>query len=411
MPEQIAVMVTDQWKPLLDLLAIPIAWIPGMQRALLGFVLLSGSGAMAVVYYLLLLFPVLLWISAIWCTQLSIYSLPFRSGRVDFIKQMLMAWWDAALAVWMFWTGLARFVMVIMGWVFELGRLGLRFLVEVGRQVVMLPFTVTGRMTQSYFQPGIPWIAFMSLIVWCLLEATIFTYTLMPTITEVVAGITGLEAPPYTGPALFLFLFALIAGSFACIQVLAEAFKNREYRFLVQALVVELFVMTFEVMFLYRELVDAITPWIAHQTSEQFRPGIGFTLTLATFGWAGVRGMTWFLFGQYGTPPLLAFMARRPLVPQAAEGELAGAPVLQKWWRQPVEEFKQEIGWLHSRGEELMDYLALPFAHVVGAAVNFGMILVSGRPVFSIPFKSLKEILETRETLAAFRLRPKKEAA
>ncbi|MGH7164629.1 MAG: hypothetical protein ACREIS_03780, partial [Nitrospiraceae bacterium] len=261
----------------------------------------------------------------------------------------------------------------------------------------------------SYFQPGVPWVAFLMVVFWCLLEAVIFTYTLMPTVTEVLAGIVGAEASPFTAPLLFVFLFVLIMGSFACIQVLADSVKNRQYKFLVQMILVELFVMTFEVMFLYRELVDAITPWIAQQTSEKFRPGIGFTLALATFGWVGVRGMTWFLFGQFGTPPLLAFISRQPMVHPEAEGAAAVPPsAVQNWWRAPIDDLKRETGWLHDRGNELMEHLTLPFLHIVAAALNFAMILVASRPVFSIPFKSLKEVLETREVLAALRLQPKK---
>ena len=55
-----------------------------------------------------------------------------------------------------------------------------------------------------------------------------------------------------------------------------------------------------------------------------------------------------------------------------------------------------------------MEYLTLPFLHVIGAALNFAMILVAGRPAFSIPFKSLKEVLDTREMLPVMRLQPKK---
>ena len=60
------------------------------------------------VYYLLLLFPALLWIGAIWCTHLMLYTLPFRSGRIELMKMLLLAWWDAAFAIWMYWVGLAQ---------------------------------------------------------------------------------------------------------------------------------------------------------------------------------------------------------------------------------------------------------------------------------------------------------------
>lgn len=411
MPDRFTTLVPEPWKSLFELLLIPLSWIPDMQQSLLSFVLVSSSGWTAAAYYLFLLLPVLLWISAVWCTQLSLYTLPFRSGRVDLVKLVLLAWWDAALAIWMYWVGLGRFAAVIVGWALTLARLALKLAAETVRQIVMLPFTMTGRMTQSYFQPGVPWIAFLLLVFWCLLEAMIFTYTLLPTVTEVLAGIVGADASRFTVTTLFIFLFLLIMGSFACLQTLAEAIKNREYKFLVQMILIELFVMIFEVMFLYRELVDAITPWIAQQTGEKFRLGIGFTLSLATFGWIGVRGMTWFLFGQFGTPPLLAFISRRPLVQPGVEGAVSAVPAeAPPWWHAPVEDFKQEIGWLHEKGDELMEYLMLPVLHVAAAALNFAMILVAARPVFSIPFKNLKEVLEARELLPTMRWQPKKVA-
>lgn len=409
MNEPLEEMVPDPWRSLFHVLTMPLSWIPDMQQTLIGFVLSSATGWLAGVYYLLLLFPVLLWIGAVWCTHLTLYTLPFRSGRIDLLKMVLLAWWDTAFSIWMYWVGMARFAMVVLGWLFTLGRLALKLCAEAMKQLVILPFKMTGQMTQSYFQPGVPWIAFLLLIFWCLLEATIFTYTLMPTVTEVLAGITGSDASVMTGTILYFFLFLLIMGSFACIQVLADAMTHREYRYLVQMLLVEVFVMIFEVMFLYRELVDAITPWIAQQTGEQFKLGIGFTLSLATFGWVGVRGMTWFLFGQYGTPPLLSFISRRPMYETAAPDGLEQAPAAPPaWWRAPLDDFKREVGWLHDKAYELMEYLMLPVLHVAAALLNFAMILVTGKPVFSIPFKSLKEVVEVRELLPAVRWETKK---
>lgn len=295
--------------------------------------------------------------------------------------------------------------MVGIGWVFTLARFGVKLLAEAIRQLVMMPFAMTGKMTTSYFQPGVPWIAFLMLVFWCLLEATIFTYTLFPTVSEVVADLVGAEqAPAATFPILFFFLFLLIMGSFACVQTLVDAIKRREFKFLAQMILIELFVMFFEVLFLYRELVDAITPWIAQQTGV--RVGIGFTLTLATFGWVGVRGMNWFLFGQFGTPPMLAFISRQPL--QQAEGVVVAqpAPEAPAWWVPAMQDFKREIGWLHEKSEELLEHLALPVLHVLAAALNFTMILVSSRPAFGLPFHSLKDVMETKEILAELRSQP-----
>jgi hypothetical protein len=409
MSDHLSDMIPEPWQSLLDVLALPLSWIPEMQEALMGFVLTSATGWLVGLYLLLLLFPVLLWLGGVWCTHLTIYTLPFRSGRIELLKMLLLAWWDGAFSIWMYWAGLARFLMVGAGWLFTLGRLALKLLAESLKQLVVLPFKMTGQMTQSYFQPGVPWIGFLLLIFWCLLEATIFTYTLMPTVSEVLAGITGHEASIMTSTILYFFLFLLIMGSFACIQVLADAIKNNEYRYLVQMVLVEIFVMVFEVMFLYRELVDAITPWIAQQTGEQVRPGLGFTLSLATFGWIGVRGMTWFLFGQYGTPPLLAFISRRPLHQPVADGGTSPLHMdMPSWWRAPMDEFKRDIGWLHDKANELLEFLMLPVLQVAAAFLNFAMILVTARPVFTLPFKSLKEVVDMREVLPSIRWQPKK---
>jgi hypothetical protein len=232
---------------------------------------------------------------------------------------------------------------------------------------------------------------------------------LFPTVSEVIADLVGADTPALMGPILWLFLFMLIAGSFACVQALIDAVKAREMKFLAQMIVVELFVMFFEVMFLYRELVDAVTPWIAQQTSEEFRMGIGMTLALATFGWLGIRGMTWFLFAQFGTPPLLAFISRRPLVdPQQATP--LPVPETIAWWHEPIEDFKREIAWLHEKSEEMLEFLALPALHVLGAMVNFPLTLVTSRPIFTLPFKSLKEVMSARQALGngAVQLQPKK---
>jgi hypothetical protein len=55
-----------------------------------------------------------------------------------------------------------------------------------------------------------------------------------------------------------------------------------------------------------------------------------------------------------------------------------------------------------------MEFLMLPVLHVAAALLNFAMILVVGKPVFSIPFKNLKDVVETRELLPAVKWQTKK---
>ncbi|MCZ6695565.1 MAG: hypothetical protein O7A63_03395 [Acidobacteria bacterium] len=393
---------------LADRLMAPILWVLEAQRQLLGFFLYSPDGWVAAGKAVFLLFPAVVILAGLWCTQLSLYTIPFRSGRIRFAQMMLLGWWDAARAIWHYWVGLFRFALVATGWVLTLARLAVRFLMESIRQIVIAPFSMTGRLSRSYFQPGVPWIAFIMLLFWCVIEATIFTYTLYPTVSEVLADLVGMDAPRFTGPVLYMFLLMLILGSFACLQAFLDTVKRGEYRFVIQMLLVELFVMLFEVMFLYRELVDAITPWIAQQTSEEFRLGIVFTLSLAAFGWIGIRGMTWFLFGQFGTPPLLAFISRRPLAQYDEPAPGTPVPVETGWWRDPINDFKMEIEWLHIKGAEVIEYLTLPVLQVLAASLNFALILLTSNPAMSLPFKSLKDVMETRDIASFLKVRPRK---
>lgn len=73
-------------------------------------------------------------------------------------------------------------------------------------------------------------------------------------------------------------------------------------------ILVQIMVAMFQVLFLYRELVDAITPWLAQQGVTL---GVVGTLALAFCAWVGVRGMTWYLFGRSDAPALIAVLNRQ----------------------------------------------------------------------------------------------------
>src|SRR5262249_61355695 len=128
----------------------------------------------------------------------------------------------------------------------------------------------------------------------------------------------------------------------------------------------------------------AVAAGIGEETG--MKRGLGGTLALLSFGWIGIRGMAWFLFGQFGTPSMLAFISRRPMVDEDAPRPVNGKPV-PAWWRQPVDELKREIEWLPAKSNELLDYLVLPVLQIPAAAVNFGLVPASPRQGFSTPFQ------------------------
>jgi len=399
--EEFLSSLPEHWHDVIGLLLSPVSWLPRLQHVLMDFFMQSPSVWVATAKYVLLLLPALLGVAALWCTQLSIYTLPFRSARVHFASAMLLAWWDAARATWLYWIGLLRCVGVLCGWVVVFAGFLFRLCLEAVRRMATMPFTMTGRVSQRYFQPGVPWVAFVALLLWCVLEASVFAHVLFPMAGDVLTRLAETPEPGRpTWPVLFMFLLMLVMGSFACVQALVDAVRARQFKFIGQMAAIELFVGFFEVMFLYREIVVTFIPQIADE-----RAG---TLVVATCGWLGVRGMTWFLFGQYGTAPLMALMSRRPLMPPDIMPPAMAAVDGPAWWEGPMHDFRRETEWLHAASDRVLEYFALPALHVAAAAVNFAMVLVASRPVFNLPFKGLDEIPESRTILSGLHLQPRK---
>ena len=389
----------------LTALSAPLLWIPEWTSVMLNFMTGQNPGVVALMAVVLLM-PAMLMIAGMWSTMVSLYTLPFRSGRGSFVTALLMAWWDGGRCVWLYWAGIARLMVALAGW--TLG--ALRFVVLTVRNtllgVLRSPLAMLDWTSRRYFQPGVPWIAFLVLLLWSAVEATVFTFTLQPTLNEVFGGLTGYEPNPRVmAPLLWLFLFMLVAGSFACIQVLNEAIRARRVGEIIQMALVESAVMFFEVIFLYRELIDAVTPWIAQQSGGEVRLGLVSTMLLASFGWVGVRGMSWFLFGRFGTPALLAILSRQT-ISQDSGISAVPAPVTGDMWRAPVEALKADVVWFQQEGKRLFELLTLPVLQLLAAALNFAVVVVQSRPAFALPFNSLEEMLASNPFATASAGRP-----
>ena len=382
-----------------NLLSIPLTWILPVQKVLLDFIFSSGNIALIILKIIILLMPILLLITGLWVTMASIYTILFRSYRIKFIITLTLAWWDILTSAWNYWTGLIRFVFLCFGWAWELIKLTVGAVVIGFLRLITLPFKGASEIARRYSQGGVPWIAVTVTLVWCVLEATIFTYTLLPTVSELLADMTGIESQGIIVPFLFLFLFLLITGSFACLYVLFEAVKNKKVEQIIQMLLVELFVLFFEVVFLYRELVDSLTPWIAQQTGEHVRMGMASTLLLSAFLWAGIRGMTWFLFARFGTPTIIAVISRQKTEPGAAAPEETRKEILQETWENFINVFKNNADWFRDSGVKFAEAASLPVFQIIAAAINMMTVLITSKMLFSLPFTSLTQVMETRELL------------
>jgi hypothetical protein len=382
-----------QWQDGVHFLASGFTWILDFESAALRFAVSGDNGWIIALKAALILLPCALLVAALWCTMASLYTLPFRSGRGGFLTALLMSWWDAGRMTWFYWAGLVRVALVLLGWIWSLLKLAGSLVARFLKFAFTSPLALLDWATRQYFQPGVPWIAFLFILLWSALEATVFTFTLRPTLTEVLADLTGSELSGWAVTLiLWPFLFILISGSFAAIQALVEAIRTKRTPQIVAMALVEAFVMFFEVMFLYRELIDAITPWIAQQTG--FQLGFFSTLAMASFGWIGVRSMTWFLFGRFGTPALLGILARQNI----AGTQRANATVdfqSTEYWRGPVAALKAEAAWFKQEARETFELLSLPVLQLLAAGVNFAVVVILSRPVFSLPFRSLEQVLAT----------------
>jgi len=383
---------TQQWafilSQLFDWVLTGLAWIVPFQARVFQTILQGDSFWPLAGASVLLVLPAAVFVAGIWGTMVSLYTIPFRLGRsVTLMQSIALAWWDALRMVWFYWAGLVKFAIVMVGWVWGLLKLGVHLIVGTIKSAITSPLAVLDATSR---RPGVPWAAFFLLIVWSAVEATIFTFTLRPTMSELLADLTGYEVNGFALVVmLWVFLAIIIAGSFACIQVLNEAIKERQTGNIIFMILVEISVAMFEVLFLYRELVDAMTPWLAQQGIQL---GIIGTIGLAFFGWVGVRGMTWFLFGRFGAPALIAVLGRQPLSVEGPGGH-GPAPQLTDYWKGPIAALKAEREWFRKESRELFELVSLPVLQAVASGLNFLFVVFTGRPHFTLPFKSIDDVL------------------
>ncbi|MFQ5988466.1 MAG: hypothetical protein ACE5K9_00995 [Candidatus Methylomirabilales bacterium] len=387
-----------QWRLLFQIVTLPISWIPSVQAVILGFVFDYSSSTEAILKFMLFLLPAVHVIAGMWCTMTAVYTVPFRGGRKQFVAMVLSTWWDSGRAIGLYWAGMIRAVFVTAGYVWGFIRILAAGVYLAIMELITLPLSLLKQVTKKTLRPGIPWIAVTLTILWCILEGGIFSYTLYPTVSDIATDLMGVGSHPYLQPVLFVFLVLLIAGSFAALQVMLEAIQQRNVPDIVKTALVEVFVMFFEVIFLYRELVDAITPVLAYQSGGQVRIGITGVLLISTMAWIGIRGMTWFLFARYGTPTLRAIISAEGITESHTESHPAPEAVLS-WTKEMIGHVKADIGWFQSAGMQLLEAFVLPPLQVIAATINFFMLLFAGRHLFQMPLKTLHTFMETGELL------------
>jgi len=383
---------TQQWSFVLQQLVqwvmAGLAWIIPFAKQVFAFVLRGDDFWSLAGMSIILFLPAGVFIAGLMGTMVSLYTIPFRLGRsVTLLQSVALAWWDALRMAWFYWAGLVKFLIVLVGWLWGLLKLSVQLVWGTLKGAVTSPLAVLDATSR---RPGVPWPAFFMLIFWSMIEATIFTFTLRPTMSELLAELTGYEVNGFALVLLlYLFLWVLVAGSFACIQVLNDAIKSKHYGQIISMVLVEIAVAMFEVLFLYRELVDAMTPWLAQQGVQL---NAFETIGLAFFAWVGVRGMTWFLFGRFGAPAMIGLLGRQAFGSEHGAA-VSHASAVGDFWKGPIAALKAEREWFRKESREMFELVSLPVLQLVASGLNFLFVVFTGRPHFTLPFKSIDDVL------------------
>jgi hypothetical protein len=330
-----------------------------------------------------------------WTSVLSLPTIIVRSKRRTFVSLVLVTWWDLARAIFTFWGGVFRFLLR-----FVISLLGMIQILVVGvwaviQEIVALPIRMVRSVGSNVLSPGVPWIAVAMTLFWCVFEATIFTYVMTSLVIDTLSNLAGAEmTETAVRIPLFLFMLFIVLGSYAVLSTWAAALSSRDWPTIIKIGVVELVAMFVEVVFLYREFVDALVPWFAQHTSGNFELGIVGTLAIAGVTWLGLRSLTWFLFASAGTPTMMAIIQGHGVGNRDAVGEIR--PGFRFFSDSFTGQLRKEFDWVGAEGERLLDAFLVPPMQVVAAALNFVTLLVRNRHLLELPLQSVRDFKDAR---------------
>lgn len=339
---------------------------------------------------LFLLTPVLAIILGCWLTMASVFTIAIRQNRQDFVRELLITWWDLGKSIYAFWGGILKFVFTFFVTLLGVTKIALLSAWSLVQEIIILPFRLLGHAGRNIVRSPVPWIALVLTICWCLMEAMIFTYVTAPLVVDTFSNITGDQlSDSFVRIPLFIFMLFIVLGSYAILATFVDSVKQKSIASILGIGAVETVVLFVEVVFLYREFVDSLVPWFA-QYSENFELGILSTLTISCFMWFGIRSLSWFLFAAHGTPTIMAVIHGKGFKTsgQANTQKLRYVSVSSDFMSQ----IKKEANWIHNNGDELLASFILPPLQVVAAAINFCTLLVSTHHLFELPLKNIEAI-------------------
>lgn len=353
-----------------------------------------------------LLLPAFAFILGCWITIPALLTVVFRHNRKEFVISLFITWWDLGKAVVSYWGGILRFFFYFVVALLELLKVMILGIWSVIQMIFITPFRMLGQASKKVVGSRIPWIAVFLTLFWVVVESIIFTYVTTPLVMDTLSNITGEQLTVLAiRIPLFTFLFFIVLGSYAVLSTFVDSVKEKDISQILGIGAIEIIVLFVEVIFLYREFVDALVPWFALY-AEDFQMGMTGILAISTFMWFGIRSLSWFLFASYGTPTIMAIIQGKGVELKSSKTKKSDEELPESEWKISngfMEAIKNDVEWVQDKGEELLAAFMLPPLQVIAGAINFLTLLVSGTHLFDLPFKSMDDIKESNvliETLS-----------
>ncbi len=291
-----------------------------------------------------LLLPVMAIILGCWLTAACTLTAVFRPNRQAFVMELFITWWDLGKSIAAFWGGVFKFVFTLFITLLSALKVAVLGIWALIQEVLLMPLRLLGNASRGVVGSNVPWIAVCLTLFWCLLEDVIFTYVTTPLVVDTFSNITGDDlSVGMVQIMLYIFLLVVVLGSYAVLSTFVGSFKKKSIAAIIGIGAVEIVVLFVEVVFLYREFVDALVPWFA-QYSENFELGIFWTLAIAAFVWCGIRSLSWILFAAHGTPTIMAIIQGKglALADRRESAPLPRSPLSANF----VHKIKEDMTWI-----------------------------------------------------------------
>lgn len=355
--------------------------------------------SIALVKRTFLLLPVGGIIVGYWCTIVGLVMVVFRSDRRRFVTSLVVTWWDLGRGILNLWGSTFKFFFHLVVALLNFARLILVGAWLILQDILLSPLYLVRNLGHGVLNPNVPWLAVALTLFWGVLEAVIFTYVMTPLTIDTLSNMTGTQLTmAVVRPPLFFFMLFIVLGSYSVLSTWSRAVAARDVPAIVKITVIEVVAMFIEIIFLYREFVDALVPWFAQHSGGDANFGIATILTIAGMTWLGVRALTWFLFAASGTPTLMAIIQGTGVgkesksQPHPMHGSFTLIGTL-------IKQMQKEADWIREYGDQLLSSFLLPPLNIVACAINFLSILINSQHLFELPFRSLTDLKGGRELL------------